>query len=500
LPSGDKLEIVIAMNTESRPGGDDVLDALNALARTLDSELQPTAAAHDGTPANGDGEFAAGGQDNGADFREQSDHPSAQPGDGGGRKPPAGPPGGNAAAGESPDPDPGIWIVLPNGMRVNTNDLLRRSEAMGESAIRASVLKPGDLVMFSAHPQEGSEHMDRTRGAAFEVSSVEWTNVAPGVLPQARVKGTLRSTDLPPGVANQEVELIGSGFGGSTVRSNVLATDLPPYFKGPDRETIILDDFTFTDTYRPTDDGIENVGPNQLEQQARTDNPRHTECVDALVALGATRGIDMRKPPEAIIATNPTVVRSDGEAYALFSSNVQSGNVITALERAGKTWTQARYVNTGNRDLLQVTIANLSGVNIRETFPLGIQETSAVNASRVPTLSFTTSNLEGIDVMQFRPGIEDTIQELGMPPHPGGRTYQPSINISPDGNVSIENSGPVGVVFKENPGLAERMTAAVRVETDTEGNRTLTLGSKRYTLPSQEAIMQRITNIVEGGR
>ena len=498
-----KTAIVIAMNTESRPGGDEVLHALNAVAETLGGEsyvvpADSVVAAQSGAHTPGSPESGAGGSGGGNGGEQDGTPPQTGTGGGGKVPRPPLPPGGDTAPGENPDPDPGIRIMLPNGMAVNTNDLIRRSEVTGESATRASVLKPGDLVVFNAPPEEGSELTDRDRGAVFEVSSAEWINTGAGVTPQVRVKGTLRSTDLPPEVTDREVEFVGSGFGGASIRNNVLTTDLPPYFEGPNRQQIILDDYKFAETFRPSDEGIDTMSPNQLEQQARANNPHHARCVEQLTELGTAHGMNVRQHPEDRV--EPAVLRSDEEAYAVSSGDPQSGNVITTLERQGKTWSQARYVNDNNGDVLQVTIADLSGVNVRQTFPFGIHETSAVNRSPAPTLTYTSSNGQGIEATVFRPGLEDTIQELGMPTHPGGRTYRPDIHITPDGQVSLETSGPVGIAFQENPGSEERVRAAIRVETAPDGTRTLRLGRKSYTLPTPEDIMGRITGIVEGRR
>lgn len=481
---------------EKRPGNDDVLLALNAVAETLGAEGQPlpadsAAMAQSGPHAPGNPEGSGSGVGNGGD--KEATPPPVSPGDSGRTPPPPTnrPPGG-AAEWENPDESSqGVWLSLPDGRAVNINDLLDRSRATGEATISAGVLKAGDLVMFNAPPEEGS---DRERGIVFEVSGTEWANIAPGALPQALVKGRLRGLGLPSEATQGEVEFLGSGFGYSSIRNNVLTTDLPPYFEGSERQEIILEGYHYAETFRPSETGIDNLDPNQLDRQAGIDNPRHAAGVEQLAALGAAHGFDIRQST----VVDPVVVRADARGGASYNADRYSGNVFTTLERDGSTWIQARYVNDDGRDLLQISAASMTGRDMRDTFAYGIHATDRVNASGAAIATYTTSNRLGIDVVQFQPSVEDTAQQLGMPLHPAGFIPRVKINVTPDGQATLDTTGPARVVLRDHPGLAERIEAAIRTEITPEGETAVTVGSERYILAKPEALLQRMADMIRG--
>ncbi len=361
----------------------------------------------------------------------------------------------------------------------------------------SSILKPGDIVAFQYQTEKG-----KNERFLFEISRVVWGDIGvrADFCPQPKITGKLQDAGFLKNAPSSDEALFGgSGFGGSLLSPNLIATGQTAVFYSSGLGKVQSPPITYFSFFRKDEDGhYRPIEPNQLDAAAGKENAEHRERRNRTQTLMKLLGFDLQSIfdcSQSSASQIPALHYYDGRYRAEYKVGMATGNRLAVFDTETQKWIMCKYYNSYNEDMLQIAVADLSKGNADNTLRYGLAEEPSIHTSGAAITTFTSSERFGVQAVNYLPSKSEAEECLRIPSHSGsGSIFAPNIQLWPDGTIVIPQEYPLKIVEEEHPGLFERIHSMVSFSTAHDGTIQLHLGDKTIQLKSPDSELNELIN------
>ncbi len=387
-------------------------------------------------------------------------------------------------------------LRLPNGEQVHFQAFMDRAQMAGETVLHASAFQPGDMVIFK--PDEADPLASPTDFVVMTVDHTHWESLGLNDAPSVHSICSLQGTAVPEEFTDQPMHFVGSAVGLSNAElGGQVATHMEPRFTTVDgRQVLGFSNYRYAETFRLDEDGLQSLGPNELEATIRNESTRHTNHLERVRSLAGLFGYDItaEDQPDVMVAL-------DRGQYMVEYRGGRSANHLTVLDPQTGLWMQALYYGS-DKQILQVSVADLRERRLSSVFAdedYGISTAYQIRDVNPGITTYTTAPRYGLDMICYRPSAEVSRYQLGIPPASEHVPYtipSPDLLISPDGTLRIGSTLSYDTMCENHPGLAEQVTSRISVTPNPDGPPTLHIGDKTVELPDPIPLLEHYTRVL----
>jgi hypothetical protein len=390
-------------------------------------------------------------------------------------------------------------FIRPDGRGAPVEHIIRHNQQLGEPEIPTSVLHAGDTISMQSQSGE----------LTFHVEAEEWDGLGPGETPTKRISGTIHGTALSDEENGKEVDFVGSGFGGSAVQSSILGAAYAPYFADEEGNEIhgpVISNFYVS---RINEAGaLASVDFNRPDSREENNPPEHARRLAEVTEIARASGLSLQEiDMEGDIWAMMGQQSSIGDDFVVYTrKGVATGNEIAAYDLENNQWMHVNYSNYRGEDMLKISIADIDEEQSRYTRFAKVFRHSSICApdalyrAKIGMTAYTSSRRFGLDAVAYIPSGDEAKTLLDVPSDGKDVVYVPPIYLWPNGQMQLGRETMFEVMAEDRPGIKDRVKSKIGYEIDTDGTKSLTLGEKRITIPTPDAMLAKMRAKIEEER
>lgn len=409
---------------------------------------------------------------------------------------------------EVPSKKDSLFMRMPNGQFVDVFDLMSHERLTGESRVEFASLRSGDLIAMHCIKDDGTES-----GLLYKIEDAEWEHLE--TVPQKIVTGRLQGEVVPEEAQNQLVNLVGSGWGGSTMEPSTIVSGRSPYFTINGREFRAPVAANLKVLRRDENGEFRVINESQMSENISSENKKHNQRIEQIDKLMKRFGFDKYNFRDTNISSRnqeQSEMRSPKDKLGLlgyedkrftvqYEAGAARGNHLIVIDKSTGELLTFTYFNSQNEDLLQITFADLKGTitNLKdsgllknsgwfnksfETLSGSLIDSHDVSYAKEAYTTFITSGRLGINAVSYRVNELDATRTLGIARSNTG-LHLPIIGIIPD-EKKVSVKFPVNAGKLEYPGWEARLQGLIRFEQLPDGSINLVLNGQNRRLKNPD--------------
>lgn len=371
------------------------------------------------------------------------------------------------------------------------------------SHISNEMVNAGDIIVVEAQSDSGQE-----KGYTFTVNQAAWNNLGlSGASPSKALLGTVDGLFVPDEMKGKQLQLIGSGIGGSAVTAGMICRGREPYFGSSDGEFhmpavsdcgILISDQKGGYTYF-----------NHQEQESRPDVSQETKETDTRnreAVQGLFESLPMIQHYLACdeflsgkVPKNKEFQYEDQDYAIKFNYRPENGAQLIILSKAKQKIVFCTYYSPDNEHLLQI-----SEVDIRENpsllshiDDLDDLKTDTICSAGASYITYNTSPTLGLNEVTYQPSDMEAMHEIGISSHDLGldtmdprlQTSPPAIQLWEDRSVKLDFPSLMRKKVAEKLEFGESIASKIGAAWNSNQRHVFQVGEKFITARTPQEIL-----------